>query len=193
MIDKFTRRSREEGYRARSVYKLIFLNRKYRLIKRNDKVLDLGCYPGSWLQVIKNLNANVVGVDKKQIISMPGVRFILGNIKEEKTINKIKSYGKFDVVLSDLAPNTSGNKQLDQERSLELSQIAFNIAKDVLNHKGNFVCKIFQGKEFEEFLNLIKKYFYFVKSTKPEASKKKSKEMYVVALGYKTRKSIQTL
>src|SRR3989338_2255043 len=185
MIDKFTRRSRDEGFRARSVYKLIFLNRKYRIIKKENKVLDLGCWPGSWLQVITKSKAHAVGVDIKQITSMPGVKFILGDVKDEKTISKIKTHGKFDVVLSDLSPNTSGNRQLDQERSLELSQIAFNVAKDVLNHKGNFVCKIFQGREFEEFLNQIKKYFHFVKATKPEASKKKSREMYVVALGYK--------
>jgi len=185
MIDKFTRRSRDEGFRARSVYKLIFLNRKYRIIKKENKVLDLGCWPGSWLQVITQLNAHAVGVDIKQITSMPGVKFILGDVKDEKTISKIKTHGKFDVVLSDLSPNTSGNRQLDQERSLELCEIAFKIARDLLKNKGNFVCKLFQGGEFENFLNDVKKKFYFVKSTKPEASKKSSKEMYIVALGYK--------
>jgi 23S rRNA (uridine2552-2'-O)-methyltransferase len=186
MIDKFSLKSRQEGYLARSVYKLIFLNKKYRIIKKNDNVLDLGCFPGSWLQVINKVKVNAVGVDIKQISNIPNVKFILGNVREKETINKIRSYGKFDVVLSDLAPNTSGNKSLDQERSLELSEIAFNIAKDVLKHKGNFVCKIFQSKEFNEFLNKVKKNFYFVKSVKPEASKKESKEMYIVALGYKT-------
>ena len=185
MIDKFTLRSKQEGYLARSVYKLIFLNKKYRIIKKNDKVLDLGCYPGSWLQVTKQLKAHAYGVDKKQISNIPDVKFILGDVKDDKTIEKIKSLGKFDVVLSDLSPNTSGNKLVDQELSLELSQIAFDIVKDVLKQKGNFVCKIFQSKEFENFLNKVKKNFYFVKATKPEASKKGSKEMYVVALGYK--------
>jgi len=185
MIDKFTFRSRQEGYRARSVYKLLFLNRKYRIIKKGDNVLDLGCYPGSWLQVIRQLKANAIGVDVKQISNIPDVKFILGDVREEKIISKIKSLGKFDVVLSDLAPKTSGNKLLDQERSLELSKVAFNIAKDALKPKGNFVCKVFQSKEFEEFLDKVKKEFYFVKATKPEASKKQSKEMYIVALGYK--------
>ncbi len=185
MIDKFSLRSRQEGYLARSVYKLIFLNKKYRIIKKNDKVLDLGCFPGSWLQVINQLKAHVVGVDIKQISKIPNVKFILGDIKKEETINKIKFLGKFDVVLSDLAPNTSGDQLLDEERSYELSLNAFNIAKEVLKPKGNFVCKIFQGEKFNEFLNLVRKNFSFVKSTKPEASKKKSKEMYIVALGYK--------
>jgi 23S rRNA (uridine2552-2'-O)-methyltransferase len=186
MIDKFSLRARQEGYLARSSYKLIFLNKKYRIIKQNDKVLDLGCWPGSWLQIIKQLKANAIGVDIKQISDIGHVKFILGDIRKKETINKIKSFGKFDVVLSDLAPNTSGNQELDQERSFELSNVAFEIAKDVLKEKGNFVCKIFQSKEFEGFLSLIKKKFNFVKATKPEASKKKSKEMYIVTLGYKT-------
>ncbi len=146
----------------------------------------MGCFPGSWLQVINQLKARAFGVDIKQISKIPNVRFILGDIKEEKTIEKIKNLGKFDVVLSDLAPNTSGNQLLDEERSYELSLAAFNIAEEVLRPKGNFVCKIFQGERFNEFLNLVRKNFSFVKSTKPEASKKKSKEMYIVALGYKT-------
>jgi 23S rRNA (uridine2552-2'-O)-methyltransferase len=185
MKDKFTLRSRQEGYLARSVYKLIFLNRKYRIIHRNNKVLDLGCFPGSWLQVIKQLNAEGYGVDKKQIKNAPCKKFILGDIKDEKTLNEILSLGKFDVVLSDLAPNTSGNKELDEARSSDLSENALEIAKKVLKRKGNFVCKIFQGQEFNNFLNEVKKYFFFVKSIKPEASKKESKEMYVVAFGYK--------
>lgn len=186
MINRLSLKARQQGYRARSVYKLLFLNRKYRIIKKNNKVLDLGCWPGSWLQVITQLKANAFGVDIKQILHLPNVKFILGDVKEGKTISKIKDLGKFDVVLSDLAPNTSGNRLLDQERSLELSNIAFNIAKGVLKYKGNFVCKIFQGKELNEFLNGVKKNFCFVKSVKPEASKKESKEMYIVALGYKT-------
>ena len=186
MKDKFTLRSRQEGYRARSAYKLIFLNKKYRIIKKNDKVLDLGCYPGSWLQVINELKAHSYGVDKKQITSIQGSKFILGDIKYEKTVEKIRAFGKFDVVLSDLAPNTSGNRQLDQERSFELCESALNIAKKVLMEKGNLVCKMFQGENFNNFLNEVKKCFYFVKSVKPQASKKESKEMYIVALGYKT-------
>jgi len=185
MKDSFTLKSRQEGYLARSVYKLIFLNKKYRIIHKNNKVLDLGCFPGSWLQIINQLKAYGYGMDKKQIENVPCEKFILGDVNNEKTIIKIESLGKFDVVLSDLAPNTSGNRELDQARSFELCNKALEIAKKVLKRKGNFVCKIFQGKNFNEFLNEVKKYFFFVKSVKPEASKKESKEMYVVALGYK--------
>ncbi|MEK6906997.1 MAG: RlmE family RNA methyltransferase [Nanoarchaeota archaeon] len=186
MMDKFSLRSRQEGYLGRSVYKLLFLNRKYRIIKQGNKVLDLGCYPGSWLQLITQLKANAYGVDVRQIKNLPNVKFILGSVMNENTINKIKFFGKFEVVLSDLSPKTTGDKMLDEERSFELSMQAFNIAKEVLKPKGNFVCKIFQSGKFNEFLNLMKKHFSFVKSTKPEASKKSSKEMYIVAFGYKT-------
>ncbi|MEK6835338.1 MAG: RlmE family RNA methyltransferase [Nanoarchaeota archaeon] len=186
MIDKFALRSRQEGYLARSVYKLLSLNRKYRIIKKGDRVLDLGCYPGSWLQVITELQADAYGIDIKQIFGLPKVKFILGDITDKNIINKIKSFGKFDVVLSDLSPKVTGIKHLDEERSFDLSLTALNTAKEVLKPRGNFVCKIFQSNSFNEFLNLSKKSFSFVKSVKPEASKKASKEMYVVALGYKT-------
>ena len=184
MKDKFTLRAQAEGYRARSAYKLISLNKKYNLIKRNDNLLDLGAWPGSWMQVCLNLEAKVVGVDIKQINGMKGARFILGDISDLKALEKIKENAKYDVVLSDLAPKTTGIN--DQELSLGLSYKALEIAKEVLKRNGNFVCKTFQSQEFNEFLKELKKYFNFVKATKPEASKKKSKEMYIVAKGYLT-------
>ncbi len=184
MKDKFTLKAKLEGYRARSAYKLISLNKKYNLIKKNDKVLDLGAFPGSWMQVCLNLGAKVIGVDVKQIISMKDARFILGDIYETKTLRRIQEHGKFDTVLSDLSPKTTGN--LDQELSLELSKQAFEIAKLVLKRDGNFLCKIFQGQGFNEFLQELRKSFSFVKSAKPEASKMKSKEMYLICKGYKT-------
>lgn len=184
MKDKFTIKALEEGYRARSVYKLIFLNKKYNLIRKNDNVLDLGAFPGSWMQVCLNLQAKVVGVDIKQIISMKGGRFILGDIYEQKTLEKIREHGKYDVVLSDLAPKTTGIN--DQELSFDLSYKTFEIAKEVLKRNGNFACKIFQSNYINEFLIKLRKNFNFVKSVKPEASKKKSKEMYIVCMGYKS-------
>ena len=183
MKDSFTLRAQLEGYRARSVYKLIFLNKKYNLIKKNDFVLDLGCFPGSWMQFCLNLGANVTGVDIKQITSMKGGRFILGDIYEQKTLEKIQEHGKYDVVLSDLAPKTTGIN--DQELSLDLNERAFEIIKMVLKRNGSFVCKIFQGQGFNEFLRELKKSFSFVKSVKPEASKMKSNEMYLICKGYK--------
>ena len=184
MKDKFTLKALDEGYRARSVYKLLFMNRKYKLIKKNDLVLDLGCISGSWMQVCSDLKTKVIGVNIKQITSMEGAKFILGDIYETKTLEKIKQYEKYDVVLSDLAPKTTGIN--DQELSLDLSMQAFEIAKQVLRRDGNFLCKIFQGQGYNEFLKELKKSFNFVKSVKPEASKKESKEMYFVCMGYKS-------
>ena len=184
MKDKFTLKALEEGYRARSVYKLIFLNKKYNLIKKNYNVLDLGAWPGSWMQVCLNLEARVTGVDIKQITSMKGGRFILGDVYDIKTLGKIRELGKYDVVLSDLAPKITGIN--DQELSFDLSYKAFEISKEVLRRNGNFVCKIFQSAYLNEFLQELRKNFNFVKSVKPEASKKKSKEMYLVCKGYKT-------
>ncbi len=184
MKDKFTIKAEEEGFRARSAYKLIFMNKKYNLIKKNDNVLDLGAFPGSWMQICLNLNAKVTGVDIKQIQSMKGGRFILGDVYDQKTLDKIEKNAKYDVVLSDLSPRTTGI--LDQELSLELSMQAFEIVKKFLRRNGNFVCKIFQGQGFNEFLFELRKNFNFVKSVKPEASKKKSKEMYFVCKGYKS-------
>src|SRR3989344_1639080 len=133
MKDKFTIKALEEGYRARSVYKLIFLNKKYNLIKRNDNVLDLGAWPGSWMQFCLNLDARVTGVDIKQITSMKGGRFILGDVYEIKTLEKIRELGKYDVVLSDLTPKTTGIN--DQELSFDLSYKAFEISKEILKRK----------------------------------------------------------
>ncbi len=183
MRDKFTLKALDEGYRARSVYKLIFLNKKYNLIRSKDNVLDLGAWPGSWMQVCLDIGAGVVGVDMKQITSMQGGKFILGDIYDLKTLEKIKRYEKYDVILSDLAPKTTGIN--DQELSFDLSEQALDIAREVLKENGNFVCKMFQGPNFSGFLKELKKSFSFVKSVKPEASKKKSKEMYFVCKGYK--------
>ena len=186
MMDKFALRARVEGYRARSVFKLNFINKKYHLIRKNYKILDLGCYPGSWMQYCSNSEAFVVGVDIKKINSIPHTRFIFGNIKDNKIVKEIEKYGKYDLVLSDLSPNISGNRVLDQARNIELCQVALNISKKVLKRNGNFVFKIFQGENFNEFLKEVKEYFNFVKSVKPEASKKSSKEMYIICLGYKS-------
>ena len=183
MKDKFSLRAELEGYRARSAYKLKFLNKKYNLIRKNYNVLDLGAWPGSWMQFCSDLEAKVLGVDIKPIQSLSGCKFILGDVYESRTLERIREHGKYDVVLSDLAPKTTGIN--DQELSFELSYRAFAIAKEVLKRNGDFVCKIFQSAYLNEFLQELRKSFSFVKSVKPEASKMKSKEMYIVCKGYK--------
>lgn len=181
MKDYYTRKSREEGYYARSVYKLKSINKKYNIIKEGDRVLDLGCSPGGWVQAaleIVGIEGKVVGIDFERVkVEAENFTFMQGDVYDKEVIEKLERY---DVVLSDMAPKTSGIRELDQERSLDLAKQAFTIAKKKLKSKGNFVCKIFQGKDYLEFLNEVRKEFGFVKAVKPEASKSGSKEMYVI-------------
>ncbi|MFH0752096.1 MAG: RlmE family RNA methyltransferase [archaeon] len=183
--DHFTKKALKEGYRARSSYKLKQINSKYNLIRPGDSVLDLGCWPGGWLIVAKELakKGRVVGVDLEKINPIDGVEFIQGDITSVAIQKKISD--KFDVVLSDMAPKTSGIKSLDVERSIELSDTALGIAKRVLKRDGSFLCKVFQGGDFEGFLKRVRKNFGFCKCVKPEASRKESKEIYIIATHFK--------
>ncbi len=183
MKDKITLKAKREGYRARSAYKLIQINKKHNIIKENDKVLDVGCAPGSWMQVVLNLKAVVLGVDINEIKPIKNAKFILGNILEDKTLKKIK--GKFDVVLSDISPRISGIKELDKVKDIELIYRVIAMVQLYLRKGGNFVCKIFQSEETNKILKKIRKNFKFVKIFKPAASKKRSKEIYIVAKSYK--------
>jgi 23S rRNA (uridine2552-2'-O)-methyltransferase len=187
--DKLTIKAKREGYKARSVYKLSDLNAKYQIVKRNSKVLDLGCWPGSWMQYCLELDCDVTGVDLKGT-RMEGITFVKGNICDKSMFDKLLGLGKFDVVLSDMAPKTTGIKNVDQARSLDLCYRALYIARYLLKNNGDFICKIFQSEESSTFVNEVQRYFSFVKVTKPMASKKRSKEIYLIAKGLK---SIQTL
>ena len=179
MQDKFSIRARKEGLRARSAYKLLQINNQYHIIKPGDSVLDLGCWPGGWLVVAKKTNASIiVGIDLVDIEKIDGVEFIKGDINKEKTYENI--IGKFDVVLSDLAPKTTGDNVLDVYRSVDLAKTALKIAKKFLKPKGIFLVKIFQGEGYNEYISSLKKYFSIVKTIKPLASKTKSREMYIL-------------
>lgn len=185
--DHFTRRAVQEGYRARSAYKLKQISRKYELITHGKSVLDLGSWPGGWLLVAKELSrtGRIVGVDLTPIKPVNGVEFIHGDVNAKEVQDRILSFGKFDVVLSDMAPKTSGIIHLDVERSIDLSRMSLRIAKKVLKPGGYFLCKVFQGVGFEEFLREAKSNFDFCKSVKPEASRNESKEIYIVAKGFR--------
>jgi len=181
-VDKWQKRARKEGYLARSAFKLLQLNKKYNLIKNNDKVLDIGCSPGSWVQVALKVHASkVIGIDLNDVkINHPKFKFIKGDIFKLD----LSSFEKFDVIISDLAPQTTGIGELDKDRSIDLTEKAFEICKRLLKQNGDFLAKVFQGEGFDELLNQIKKEFKFCKATKPIASKKRSKEIYIVAKGY---------
>jgi len=182
--DAYFMKAKREGYVARSAYKLIELNRKYNLIKKDDVVLDLGSSPGSWVQVCLKLKVRrIVGVDLEQSkIDNENFEFINESIGSLK----VKEMGKFDAVLSDVAPNTSGH--MDAENSIDLTKDAFQIARKVLKPNGNFLAKVFQGTGFEELIRDVRKDFEFFKISKPKASRKESKEIYLVGKGFKNTK-----
>ncbi len=190
--DSYFKKAKKEGFRARSAYKLIELNRKYNLIKKCDKLLDIGCSPGSWLQVAVKLVSEkglVLGIDIMPIKNIKGAKFLQADISDPTTIDMIKTFSEqFDVIISDIAPKTSGIKDLDHEKSIYLNEKVLEAAQKLLKPGGNFLCKIFQGEYFPEFLKKANKSFEFVKSSKPDSSRKESREIYIIARGYKTSK-----
>ena len=178
--DFYFKRAKREGFLARSAYKLIDLNRKYNLIKRDSDVLDIGCSPGSWVQVCLKLKARrIVGIDI-ETAKFKDKKFEFVN--EDIGEIDVAKLGKFDVVLSDISPKTKGF--FDAEESTDLSRKAWKVAEKVLKPGGNFLCKIFQGAEFDAFSREIRKHFSFFKISKPKASRKESREMYLIGKGF---------
>jgi len=185
----YTRKSKKEGYPARSVYKLKEIDEKYKIIKPGDVILDLGCSPGSWtLYISKKIGkeGRVLGVDLEDLnFSAQGnILFMKRDVLKLDEIDFKNMSGRFDVVVADLAPKTSGIISIDVGRSLELSQKAFEIAKMVLKKGGNFVTKIFEGEEVDSFINEVGKSFKILKRVRPLAVIKRSKEFYIVAKNY---------
>ena len=184
--DHYTEKAKKQGYPARSVYKLEEIQNKYKIMRKGNKVLDLGCFPGSWLlyaseQVGKK--GQVVGIDIKDIVIRLPENVLTYNFdmltNDDEVLSSIGN--NFNLVLSDMAPSTSGNQYVDAQRSYELSRSALKIAKKLLRKKGHFVCKIFQGEDSMEFSNEAKKIFKTVKIFKPKACLKSSKEIYITA------------
>ena len=182
--DHYYRLAKEEGYRARSAYKLLQINEKFHIIKRGDAVVDLGAAPGGWLQVAAKLSGGiVVGVDIEEILPIPGVVTIQADITEERTVELVKDAlgGDADVVICDAAPNLTGAWDMDHAVSVDLARSALKMAKKILKPKGNFAVKVFQGDLFLDFLNDVRREFSSVQAHSPPASRKESAETYVVA------------
>ncbi|MBD3263234.1 23S rRNA (uridine(2552)-2'-O)-methyltransferase [Candidatus Woesearchaeota archaeon] len=183
----FYRKAKKEKYRARSAYKLIELNKKYKLIKPGDIVLDCGAAPGSWSQValdIVDKTGFVLAVDVLPVAPLQGpFKFLLADLNKKTTINKIKKSlpRKADIVMSDAAPEFSGIKERDAGLTLQLNKKILNITKEILKPKGNFICKSFQSSELNGFIDEVKQIFKLVKKSKPRASIKKSPEIYIIA------------
>ena len=194
--DHYARQARKEKQPARSVYKLQEIQKKYRLMKKGDRVLDLGCAPGSWLLYAADqvgANGRVIGVDKKAVgVKLPPqAQAMVGDIHDLKGLLSTLERPLFDVVLSDMAPDTIGNRFVDAARSADLCREALNAARQYLNPGGMFVCKIFQGEDFKPFSEEVRQQFRSHKIFKPQSCRKASKEIYIIGIGRKQEASCQ--
>ncbi|MCP4114444.1 MAG: RlmE family RNA methyltransferase [Desulfobacteraceae bacterium] len=188
--DHLTQKAKAENYPARSVYKLMEIQKRFRVIKKGGRVLDLGCSPGSWLIYAAKTAGeagSAAGIDLKPVeAALPGNAVAhVGDIFEmEPTLGQAVGEG-YDAVLSDMAPATTGRKDVDSARSFDLCEAALRVACDLLAPGGNFVCKIFQGAEFKQLEKDVKSRFGKHKIFKPESCRKSSKEIYIIGIGKK--------
>ena len=181
--DAFQKRARREGYRSRSVYKLMDIQKRSNIFRKDDTVLDLGAAPGGWSQIALEYigeDGKLVGMDLQHILPLKGAQFLQGDIREPETRKELeKLVPKADVVLSDMSPNLSGNYSVDQARSVELSTLALEIASE--REANSFVVKVFEGSDFQDFRKAVIDEFGSVRTLSPEASRKQSSEVYLIA------------
>jgi len=185
--DHYTQKARKDHFPARSVFKLQEIQQKVNLIQKGNSVLDLGCSPGSWLMLAATLTGhagNVVGIDLKPVtVSLPShVRVFIADMLALPDEISDAIGREFHVVISDMAPSTTGNRSVDATRSFDLSQAALTTAQNRLLTGGSFVCKIFQGGDFDTFIQRIKSSFNLHRIFKPQSSRKASREIYVIGL-----------
>ena len=182
--DIYVRQSKVDGYRARSAYKLIEINEKFKIFKGGMNVIDIGAAPGSWSQYASKVvkSGKIISVDLKEMEEIINTIQIKGDFTEKSTQDKIKEYlnKKSDVVMSDMAVNTTGIKNIDSIYTGELCKEAMIFSKDVISEKGFFISKIFMGGTFNEIVALGKKIFKEVKVFKPKSSRKDSKESFII-------------
>lgn len=190
--DYYYKKAKKEKKPSRAAYKISQIQQKRKVINKGDIVIDLGCAPGGWLKEISKLvgpKGTVIGVDTEVLrIDIPkNAAFIIGNVMSPDSINQIclRLTDEADVVVSDMAPNLSGIGFRDSYNSFELALRAFEICQGILKEGGNFIVKIFPGKELEDFKKLLKKAFAKLDIIRPPATRKTSKELYLVATGHK--------
>jgi 23S rRNA (uridine2552-2'-O)-methyltransferase len=186
--DPYVAAAKRQGFRSRAAFKLVELDERFRLIRRGSLVVDLGAAPGGWTQVaVQRGAARVVGVDLLAVDPVAGAAMLQGDFTEphvqERLIEELG--GKADLVLSDMAPNTTGHGATDHLRILALAEAALAFALDVLADGGGFVAKVFQGGAEKTVLDRLKRHFSAVRHAKPPASRKESSELYVVATGFR--------
>ena len=189
--DHYTEKAREENWLARSVYKLDEIDKKYKLIKHGSRILDLGCYPGSWSQYClkkAGQGGKVIGIDlqRPSRVSSPSFRFIEGDILAIDPITLSRDIGEIDMVISDLAPQTTGNTFTDVCMSMTLVEKAFEIAAAALKKGGHFVCKVFEGEDFKAFKDKVSGRFDRTRILRPSAVRKRSREVYLIGMNFKS-------
>ena len=191
--DEYVRRSQDEGYRSRASYKLLEIQEKDQLIKPGMTVVDLGAAPGGWSQVAADLvgdKGRVLACDILPMDSLPGVEFIEGDFTEQAVLDALLASlgeGGADLVISDMAPNLSGMKEMDQPRAMYLAELALDLARTTLHDGAYFLVKVFQGAGFEDYHRELKESFQSVKTRKPGASRQRSREVYLLGAGFKGR------
>ena len=185
--DEYVKKAQKEGYRSRAVYKLIEIIDKKQIINKGDKVLDLGAAPGGWSQVASKIvgqNGQVIASDILPIEEISGVNFLQGDFTEssvyEKLLNMTKGQ-KINTILSDMAPNMSGQLSVDQPKSMYLAELSLDMAIQTLVPNGHFVVKVFQGEGFDAYVQIVRQTFKKVVIKKPKASRPRSKEVYLLA------------
>ena len=189
--DHYVQKAQKQGLRSRAAFKLDEIQQKEDLIKPGMTVVDLGAAPGSWSQRVTELvgeQGQVIACDILEMDSIPGVDFLQGDFREEAVLNALLNRiggNHVDIILSDMAPNMSGNNVADQAQSMYLCELALDMCHQVLKPNGSFIIKVFQGEGFDEFFKALKDSFKTIKTRKPDSSRARSREVYLVATGYK--------
>lgn len=185
--DHYVGLAQKEGYRSRAVYKLIELDKKERLFKSGDQVIELGAAPGSWTQYAAEkigINGRIIAIDLLPMDTFANVHFIQGDFSSDSIYESITTElgkNRADLVISDMAPNITGNGSIDQPKAMYLAELAFDLATEVLGAQGVFLSKVFQGEGFDAYVKTLRKTFKSVKICKPKASRPRSREVYVIA------------
>jgi len=192
--DSFYKKAKEEGYKSRAAYKLKEINSKFKLVKKGDTVVDAGAAPGGWSQVLLELvgkQGHVVAVDRLDITGIKNLNFtfIKGDLFDENTLSQILNVNpKYDIVISDAAPNTSGQKFADHANSLALVEKIFQFSKNVLKDNGNVLAKLFDGEDTKGFVGRLGERFQQVSIYRPKSTRKNSFEIYIVCKGFNNDK-----